>query len=156
MNTTPLQDIIAYRVANADSRIGVVASCFDLLHAGHVLMLQDAKRQCDKLVAFLQTDPTIDRPTKNKPILSFQERKILVEGCKYIDQVFTYTTEKELYDSLRAIRPDIRILGDDYINKPYTGDDLHIPMYFHRRSEHGWSTTALRKKIYELERIKWE
>ena len=129
------------------STVGFTCSCFDLLHTGHILMLQDAKRQCDKLIVGLQTDPTIDRPdTKNKPIQSFEERRIQLEAVKYVDEVFTYNTEEDLYKKLLDIKPDVRILGSDYISKSFTGDDLDIKIYYHDRN-HNYSTTNLRKKI---------
>ena len=129
------------------STIGFTCSCFDLLHAGHILMLQDAKRQCDKLIVGLQTDPTIDRPdTKNKPIQSFEERKIQLEAVKYVDEIFIYDSEKDLYKKLLDINPDVRILGSDYIGKSFTGDDLDIKIYYHERN-HNYSSTNLRKKI---------
>ena len=129
------------------STIGFTCSCFDLLHAGHILMLQDAKRQCDKLIVGLQTDPTIDRSdTKNKPIQSLEERQIQLEAVKYVDEVFIYDTEEELYKKLLFINPDVRILGSDYIGKSFTGDDLDIEIYYHER-KHNYSTTNLRGKI---------
>ena len=128
------------------STIGFTCSCFDLLHAGHILMLQDAKRQCDKLIVGLQTDPTIDRPEKNKPIQSLEERKIQLKAVKYVDEIFEYTTEEELYKKLLFINPDVRILGSDYIGKSFTGDDLDIEIYYHER-KHNYSTTNLRKTI---------
>ena len=128
-------------------KIGFTCSCFDLLHAGHIIMLQYAKRRCDKLIVGLQTDPTIDRPdTKNKPIQSLEERKIQLEAVEYVDEVFTYDTEEELYKKLLDIKPDVRILGSDYIGKSFTGDDLDIKIYYHDRN-HNYSTTNLRKKI---------
>ena len=127
--------------------------CFDLLHAGHILMLKDAKKQCDNLIVGLQTDPTIDRPEKNQPIQSFEERKIQLEAIKYIDKIITYSTEKELYELLRKINPDIRILGTDYIDQSFTGDDLDIKIHYHKRS-HDYSTSSLRKKIYLDEKKK--
>ena len=132
-----------------ESTIGFTCSCFDLLHAGHILMLQDAKSRCDKLIVGLQTDPTIDRPdTKNKPIQSFEERRIQLEAVKYVDEIFTYDTEENLYKKLLDIKPDVRILGSDYISKSFTGDDLDIKIYYHERN-HNYSTTNLRKKIEE-------
>ena len=129
------------------STIGFTCSCFDLLHAGHILMLKDAKEQCDYLIVGLQTDPTIDRPdTKNKPIQSLEERQIQLEAVKYVDEVFIYDTEEELYKKLLFINPDVRILGSDYIGKSFTGDDLDIKIYYHDRN-HNYSTTNLRKKI---------
>ena len=126
-------------------KIGFTCSCFDLLHAGHILMLKDAKEQCDKLIVGLQTDPT-DRPEKNGPIQSLEERRIQLEAVKYVDEIFTYDTEKELYKNLLDIKPDVRILGSDYIGKSFTGDDLDIKIYYHDRN-HNYSTTNLREKI---------
>ena len=127
--------------------IGFTCSCFDLLHAGHILMLQDAKSRCDKLIVGLQTDPTIDRPdTKHKPIQSLEERQIQLEAVKYVDEIFTYNAEEDLYKKLLDIKPDVRILGSDYIGKSFTGDDLDIKIYYHDRN-HNYSTTNLRKKI---------
>ena len=127
--------------------IGFTCSCFDLLHAGHMLMLKDAKEQCDYLVVGLQTDPTIDRPSlKNNPIQSLKEREIILEGNKYIDEIVIYSSEKELYELLKKIKPDIRILGSDYINKDFTGKNLNIKIYYHNRN-HNYSTTNLRKRI---------
>ena len=127
--------------------VGFTCSCFDLLHAGHIIMLQYAKTRCDKLIVGLQTDPTIDRPDiKHKPIQSLEERRIQLEAVKYIDEIFTYNTEEELYKKLLDIKPDVRILGSDYIGKLFTGDDLDIKIYYHERN-HNYSTTNLRKKI---------
>ena len=125
---------------------GFTCSCFDLLHAGHIIMLEDAKAQCDKLIVGLQTDPTIDRPEKNKPIQSFEERYIQLQAVKYIDEIFIYDTEEDLYKKILYFNPDVRILGSDYIDKPFTGDDLNIPIYFHDR-KHNYSSTNLRGKI---------
>ena len=125
--------------------VGFTCSCFDLLHAGHIIMLQYAKARCDKLIVGLQTDPT-DRPEKNKPIQSLEERRIQLEAVKYVDEIFTYDTEEDLYKKLLDISPDVRILGSDYIGKSFTGDDLDIKIYYHDRN-HNYSTTNLRKKI---------
>ena len=131
----------------AISKIGFTCGAFDLLHAGHIIMLQYAKVRCDRLVVGLQTDPTIDRPdTKNKPIQSLEERRIQLEAVRYVDEVFTYDTEEELYKKLLDINPDVRILGSDYIGKSFTGDDLDIKIYYHER-KHNYSSTNLRKKI---------
>jgi len=130
-----------------DKKIGFTCSCFDLLHTGHIVMLKDAKEQCDYLVIGLQTDPTIDRPDiKHKPIQSLEERRIQLEAVKYVDEIFIYDTEEELYKKLLDIKPDVRILGSDYIGKSFTGDDLDIKIYYHDRN-HNYSTTNLRKKI---------
>ena len=134
--------------------IGSTFSCWDLLHAGHNLFLEDCKKQCDILCVGLQTDPTVDRPEKNKPIQTLKEREIQVKSCRYIDYYFIYDTEKSLYDSIKMLNPNIRFLGDDYIGKKFTGDDLTPEIRYHLRSEHTYSTTALRKIIYEREHLK--
>ncbi len=130
-------------------KIGFTCSCFDLLHAGHILMLKDAKAQCDKLIVGLQTDPTLDRPEKNKPIQTLKERKIQLEAVKYVDDIFVYDTEEELYHLLKLINPDIRILGSDYKDKYFTGQELNIPIYYHERN-HNFSSSNLRNKIGSL------
>ena len=130
-------------------KIGFTCSCFDLLHAGHILMLKDSKKQCDYLVVGLQTDPTIDREEKNKPIQSLQERKIQLEAIKYIDKIIIYETENDLYNLVYNMMPDVRLLGTDYIDKYFTGVDIEgIDIYFHKR-DHDYSTSSLREKIKE-------
>ena len=137
-----------------ENTIGFTCSSFDLLHAGHIIMLKDAKQQCDKLIVGLQTDPTIDRPlTKNTPIQTLEERKIQLEAVRYIDDIYVYDTEDSLIDLIKLVKPDIRILGSDYEGKPFTGDFLNIPIYFHER-KHDYSTTNLRKMIYNRESTK--
>tara|TARA_Y100000361_G_scaffold151193_1_gene168173 strand:- start:405 stop:854 length:450 start_codon:yes stop_codon:yes gene_type:complete len=130
--------------------IGFTCSCFDLLHAGHILMLEDAKNQCDYLIVGLQTDPTIDRPdTKNKPIQSLEERLIQLKAVRYIDEIRIYSTESELRDMLCNIWPSVRILGSDYITKDnFTGCGYDIPIYYHERN-HNYSSSELRKKLRE-------
>ena len=138
-------------------KVGFVASSFDLLHAGHIKMLEDAKNQCDHLIAALQTDPTIDKnyreETKNRPVQTITERQIMIESIKYIDEVIIYETENDLYNLLWDINPDVRILGSDWEKKPFTGYQLPIPIYFHQRN-HPWSTSDLRKRVYEAEKVK--
>ena len=146
-----ISDLSQFRNNNTYIKIGVTFSCWDLLHAGHNLFLEDCKNQCDILCVGLQTDPTIDRPEKNKPIQSLEEREIQIKSCKYVDYYFIYSTEETLYNSLCNIKPDVRFLGDDYINKTFTGSDLNIPIIYHKRSSHTFSTTNLRKKIYMME-----
>ena len=128
--------------------IGFTCSCFDLLHAGHILMLEDAKKQCDYLIVGLQTDPSIDRKEKSKPIQSLEERKIQLQAVKYIDEITIYNSEKELYKLIKKINPDIRVLGTDYINKNFTGKDLDIPIYYHKRDHH-YSSSNLKKSIHQ-------
>ena len=132
---------------NRNPKVGFVASCFDLLHAGHCLMLKDAKSKCDYLVAALQTDPTIDRPkTKNKPILTLEERRILLESNKYVDEIIEYSTEKELTEILEKLVPDVRILGSDYRGRVVTGGFYSKEVYYHERN-HDYSTTNIRKRL---------
>ena len=133
---------------------GFTCSCFDLLHAGHVKMLQDARNQCDYLIVGLQTDPTVDRPdTKNKPIQTLEERQIMLSAIRFVDEIVIYTTEGQLYEYLRDNPPDVRILGTDYKGKDFTGKDLDIDIYYHKR-DHDWSTTNLRKRITKEENKK--
>ena len=137
-----------------ENTIGFTCSSFDLLHAGHIIMLQDAKKRCDKLIVGLQTDPSIDRPlTKNTPIQTLEERKIQLEAVRYIDDIHVYDTEDSLIDLLKLVKPDIRILGSDYEGKPFTGDFLNIPIHYHERN-HDYSSTNLRKMIYNRESTK--
>ena len=112
-------------------------------------MLKDAKTQCDNLIVGLQTDPTIDRPEKNKPIHSYEERYIQLEAVKYVDEIVKYETEEDLYKKLLEINPDIRILGNDYIGKSFTGDNLDIPIYYHKRN-HSYSSTNIREQIIKI------
>jgi glycerol-3-phosphate cytidylyltransferase len=133
-------------------KLGVTVGAFDLCHAGHVLMFKEAKGVCDYLLVGLHSDPTLDRPEKNKPIMSLKERRIILDGIKYIDELFEYDTEAQLYDILKKneFGIDIRIIGADWKGKPYTGHDLPLEMYFNER-DHGFSTTELRRRIYEAE-----
>ena len=112
--------------------IGFTCGSYDLFHAGHVLALKEAREQCDYLIVGLQTDPTIDRPYKNKPIQTIGERHIQLRGCKYVDEVWLYTTEAELYSFLQKNNRGIlkRFLGADWKDKSFTGDDLIMPVIF--------------------------
>jgi glycerol-3-phosphate cytidylyltransferase len=130
-------------------KTGFTCSCFDLFHAGHIMMLKEAKSVCDYLIVGLQTDPTIDRPEKNKPIQSVFERFVQLEACKYVDEVVIYATEKDLLDILHSYPIDVRIVGDEYKDKDFTGKDLsHIELYYNSR-KHSFSTTELRKRVID-------
>lgn len=132
-------------------RIGFTCSTFDLFHAGHVLMLEEAKKQCDWLVVGLQTDPTIDRPeTKNKPVQGVFERWAQLKACKFVDQIVPYGSESELLDLLQSFPIDVRILGSEYKDKPFTGSHLNMEYYFNER-RHSFSTTELRQRVVEAE-----
>jgi glycerol-3-phosphate cytidylyltransferase len=128
-------------------RVGIVASCFDLFHAGHILMLTEAKENCDRLVVALQSDPTIDRPEKNKPVQNLFERFIQVNACKYVDQIIPYDTEADLLNMLTGYDWDVRFLGDDYRDRQgYTGYGLDIPIHYCSR-RHDYSSSSLRERI---------
>lgn len=131
-------------------RVGFTCSAFDLCHAGHISMLEEAKNQCDWLIVGLQNDPTLDRPAKNRPVQSIVERFIQVSAVKYVDQVIPYNTEKDLEDLLLMLPIDVRILGDEYKDKNFTGKDIcvkrNIEIYFNGR-EHSFSTTDLRRRV---------
>lgn len=127
-------------------KIGILAGSFDLIHPGYILMFKEAKEVCDHLIVALQKDPTIERPQKNKPVQTIDERKIILSSIKYVDEIIEYTTEKDLYKILKHNKIDVRILGSDYKNKTFTGCDLNIPIFFHER-RHEWSTTKLKNLI---------
>ena|SRR3989344_3955765 len=128
--------------------IGFTAGAFDLTHAGHYLMFKESKENCDYLIVALQTDPTLDRPEKNKPIQTLEERKIQLQSCKYIDEIIVYETEADLYELLNKLNPDIRFVGTDHKGKPFTGDELPIKIFWNKR-DHDYSTSNLRKRIIE-------
>lgn len=128
---------------------GLIAGNFDVIHPGYVRFFKDAKQNaCDWLIVALHVDPTIERPHKAKPILTAHERTEILMALKWVDEVTYYNTEKELVQLLKAVRPNVRILGSDYSEKPYTGDTLGIPVYYHVR-DHEWSTTRFKNKITE-------
>jgi len=133
-----------------NTKIGITCSSFDLFHAGHVKMLEEAKEHCDFLIVALQTDPTIDRPEKNKPKQSIVERYIQVDACKYVDQIVPYTTEKDLEDIFLSFRLDVRIIGEEYKDKHFTAKDIckdrGIEIIYNSRA-HDWSSSELRKRI---------
>lgn len=134
--------------------IGLVTSCFDLLHAGHIMMLREAKTQCDHLICALQSDPTIDRPEKNKPIQTLVERHIQLSAVKYVDEIILYETESDLEDIMEMFPIDVRILGEEYRNKDFTGREIckrkGIKLYFNKR-DHRFSSSDLRQRIFSVE-----
>ena len=150
MNILDINDLAHFR-NTTDKKIGVTFSCFDLMHSGHMLMLKDSKNVCDILVVGLQTDPTVDRPHKNKPVLHYDERLIITESIKYVDYIVKYTKESELLTILDILKPDVRIIGTDYVGKDFTGKDKDVEMYYHNRDVHTYSTTSLRQRVYNAE-----
>lgn len=131
-------------------KIGITFSAFDLLHSGHIKMLEEAKGQCDYLIVGLQTDPTIDRPEKNKPIQTVVERFIQLKGCKYVDEIIPYATEQDLLDILQSFKIDVRIVGDEYENKDFTGKQYckenDIALFYNKRN-HRFSSSLLRNTL---------
>lgn len=126
--------------------VGITAGAFDLFHAGHVLMLKDAKNQCDHLIVALQTDPSIDRKVKNKPIQSMYERFVQLDGCKYVDSIIPYETEDDLYALIMNNDIDVRIIGSEYRNEDFTARDVGLKIYYNVRN-HKWSTSELRERV---------
>ena len=133
-------------------RVGFTCSAFDLLHAGHVQMLRDAKDQCDYLICGLQVDPTLDRPNKNQPIQTVVERYTQLKAVRYVDEIIPYSTEADLEDILAMYHINVRILGEEYRDKDFTGKDIcrkrDIDLYFNKR-DHRFSSSDLRKRVCE-------
>jgi glycerol-3-phosphate cytidylyltransferase len=138
-------------------RIGITFGAFDLLHAGHCLMLQEAKTQCDYLIVGLQTDPTIDRASKNKPVQSLVERYIQLKALLVVDEIIPYQTESELLEIIRSLPINVRIIGADYLDKDFTGksdaDQLGIETYYNRR-DHAFSSSDIRNRVWQNENNK--
>jgi glycerol-3-phosphate cytidylyltransferase len=139
--------------------VGVTFGAMDLCHAGHMLMLKECKKHCDHLIVGLQDDPSLDNDKnkeyrgklKNQPVMSVVERKIILEGIKYVDEVFVYSTEEDLYQWLKNNKYDIRIIGADWKGKKYTGWDLPHKIHFNERN-HTYSTSELRRRVYHAEK----
>ncbi len=133
-------------------KIGFTASAFDLLHAGNVLMLEDAKKQCDYLIVGLQTDPSQDRKTKSKPAQTVIERYLQLRACKFVNEIIPYSTEQDLEDLLAGMHIDVRILGVEYRDKGFTGSEIcktrDIEIYFNER-DHRFSSSGLRQHIVD-------
>ena len=126
--------------------VGIIAGSFDVIHAGYIKLFEDGKKQCSKLIIALQTDPNIERPEKCKIVQSLDDRELILSSIKYVDEIHTYTTEKDLEELFLKLKPDIRILGSDYIRKKITGHDLIPKIYYHNRN-HTMSTTKLKSLI---------
>ena len=133
--------------------IGFCAGAFDLVHPGHILAFKEYREQCDWLVVALQVDPSVDRPEKHSPIEDIEERMIRLGGCKWVDEIIIYNTEEDLYKLLQELKPDIRFLGEDHRNKPFTGDDLEIKIVYSSRN-HNYSSSNLRQRILEADQKK--
>lgn len=127
-------------------KIGFTCGAFDLLHSGHIVMLKQAKQNCDYLIVGLQTDPSIDRNEKNKPVQSIYERFIQLNATKYIDKIIPYDSEQSLLDLLNSTPIDIRFIGEEYKEKNFTGDHLPIDIFYTNR-QHSFSSTKLRQRV---------
>ena len=133
---------------------GITFGAFDLFHAGHVLMLQEAKTVCDYLIVCIQTDPSIDRKSKNTPVQSLIEREIQVTACKYVDEVLVYDTEADLLKILEETDWDVRILGDEYKDKEFTGRDQYLDKCYFNKRPHTFSSSELRGRVADKENKK--
>ncbi|TRX15964.1 adenylyltransferase/cytidyltransferase family protein [Flavobacterium franklandianum] len=138
-------------------KTAITFSAFDLLHAGHIKMLEEAKANCDYLIVGLQTDPTLDRPEKNKPTQTVVERYIQLKGCKFVDEIVPYATEQDLEDILKSFQIDMRFVGDEYKDRDFTGrtycEEKGIELYFNSR-DHRFSSSGLRREVYQIELLK--
>ena len=126
---------------------GITFGAFDLFHAGHVMMLEEAKTVCDYLIVCIQSDPSLDRKEKNKPVQSIVEREIQVSGCRYTNEVIIYDTEAELLEILDTVDWDVRILGEEYKNKDFTGREQTLNKCHFNKRPHNFSSSELRKRV---------
>ena len=126
--------------------IGIIAGNFDVIHPGYIFLFNECKENCDHLILFLHEDPSVERPEKLKPILSLKERILILSSLRQIDEIIPYKSESDLLSLIKNMNIDVRFLGDDYINKAFTGKELNIPIHYLNRS-HGWSTTKYKKLL---------
>lgn len=128
---------------------GITFGAFDLFHAGHIVMLQEARTVCDYLIVCIQTDPSLDRATKNSPVQSIVERQIQVAACKYVDEIVVYDTEADVLEILRSMEWDVRILGDEYRDKDFTGREETLDRCYFNTRPHSFSSSELRLRVVE-------
>ena len=126
---------------------GITFGAFDLFHAGHILMLEEAKTVCDYLIVAIQSDPSLDREAKNSPVQSVEEREIQVSACRYVDEVIIYDREADLLEILDTFSWDVRILGDEYQNKDFTGREKYLDKCYFNKRPHNFSTSELRERV---------
>ena len=129
-------------------KVGFFCGAFDLIHAGHITSLKECKENCDYLIVGLQTNPNKDRKNKSQPVQTMAERMIVLKAIKYIDEIYTYDTEEDLLNLLKALKIDIRFIGEDWRGKPFTGYDIDYELHYCRR-KHNWSSTELKERIRE-------
>jgi len=137
------------------AKIGITFGAFDLFHAGHILMLQEAKTICDHLIVCIQTDPSVDRDEKNTPVQSIVERQIQVTACRYVDEVIVYDTEADVMEILKSVDWNVRILGDEYRDEPFTGREETLDKCYFNRRPHNFSSSELRLRVVEKS-SKWK
>ena len=128
---------------------GITFGAFDLFHAGHIVMLQEARTVCDYLIVCIQTDPSLDRATKNSPVQSIVERQIQVAACKYVDEIVVYDTEADVLEILRSMEWDVRILGDEYRDQDFTGREETLDRCYFNTRPHSFSSSELRLRVVE-------
>lgn len=131
---------------NKRNNIGIIAGNFDVIHPGYIFLFNECKENCNHLILFLHEDPSIERPEKLKPVLSLKERTLILSSLRQIDEIIPYKLESDLLSLIKNMNIDVRFLGDDYINKAFTGKELNIPIHYLNRS-HGWSTTKYKKLL---------
>lgn len=151
LNMQNLQQVAAR--AKKKGKVGITCGAFDLCHYGHILVFQECKSVCDYFIVALQSDPSLDRAYKNRPVQTVTEREGLLRAIRYIDDIVLYDTESDLYELLKTLPIDIRIIGNDWHGKKYTGFDLPIPIHFNNR-DHGYSTSELRRRVHSAEQEK--
>lgn len=144
--------VIKSMIKKVKRKVGFTCGAMDLFHAGHYMMLAEIRPQCDYLIVGLHTDPSTDRPEKNKPVQTIEERLIQLQGCKYIDEIIMYDTEEDLYQLLKELKPDVRFMGEDWKNKPNYSRDLlpEINVVYNSRS-HDFSSSGLRTRVVDRE-----
>lgn len=144
-------------MGSSEKLVGFTASAFDLLHAGHIAMLREAKEVCDYLICGIQVDPSKDRPEKNKPVQTLVERWMQLQGVKYVDEIIPYESERDVEDILQLFNIDVRIIGDEYKHGKFTGRAIcaarGIEIYFNKR-DHRFSTSDLRLRVHNMETMK--
>ena len=138
----------------ATPKKGITFGAFDLFHAGHVLMMEEAKTVCDHLIVCIQSDPSIDRPDKNRPVQSIVERQIQVAACRYVDETIVYDTEAHVLEILRSLDWDVRILGEEYRDKDFTGREESLARCYFNKRPHAFSSSELRERVVDRAELK--
>ncbi|MYE12541.1 MAG: adenylyltransferase/cytidyltransferase family protein [Gammaproteobacteria bacterium] len=138
----------------ATPKKGITFGAFDLFHAGHVLMMEEAKTVCDHLIVCIQSDPSIDRPDKNRPVQSIVERQIQVAACRYVDETIVYDTEAHVLEILHSLDWDVRILGEEYRDRDFTGREESLDRCYFNKRPHAFSSSELRERVVDRAELK--